>query len=149
ALASTGRSHTSTPSTHTWPRSGRSRPVARRSVVVFPAPLGPTIPKKDPWATSRSTPATAGFGPNDFASPRARNAGHVVEGTSMMEQGRQGKVKAGPRWDDFSFRPREIVGPGWRGGEPRAARRRHVVPEVRSWAADVHRPPHRGMGCGQ
>ena len=51
--------HTSTPSISTSPASGRSSPVTIPRVVVFPAPLGPTSPKKHPWGMSRSIPATA------------------------------------------------------------------------------------------
>ena len=43
-LLYTSRAHTSTPCTKAVPRSGVSRPVAMVSVVVLPAPFGPTIP---------------------------------------------------------------------------------------------------------
>ena len=39
------------------------------SVVVFPAPLGPTIPKIEPAVTSRSIPSTATVSPKCFESP--------------------------------------------------------------------------------
>ena len=39
------------------------------SVVVFPAPLGPTIPKMEPAVTSRSIPSTATVSPKCFESP--------------------------------------------------------------------------------
>ena len=58
-LASTGSAHTSWPSTYAAPASGRSSPTAIDSVVVLPAPLGPSRPKNEPAGTSRSTPATA------------------------------------------------------------------------------------------
>ena len=77
ALAAIGSVHTSMPSTHTCPRSGRSKPVAMRSVVVFPAPFGPTMPKKEPRGTSTLISATAIFGPNAFANPRTASAGHA------------------------------------------------------------------------
>ena len=38
-------------------------------VVVFPAPLGPTIPKNEPEETSRSIPATAVVSSNRLTSP--------------------------------------------------------------------------------
>src|SRR3954465_15403740 len=88
ALAATGSAHTSMPSTQTWPPSGRSSPVAIRNVVAFPAPLGPTMPKNEPGATSRrtgptdepggtsrSTWLTAPLGPNALRSPRVSSAG--------------------------------------------------------------------------
>jgi hypothetical protein len=78
AFAAIGSAHTSMPSTHTWPRSGRSKPVAMRSVVVLPAPLGPTMPKNDPRGTSTLISATATFGPNDFPRPRTVSAGHAA-----------------------------------------------------------------------
>ncbi len=43
-LASTGCAQTSTPWMRAVPASGRSSPVAIDSVVVLPAPLGPTRP---------------------------------------------------------------------------------------------------------
>ena len=77
ALAAIGSVHTSMPSTHTCPRSGRNSPVAMRSVVVLPAPFGPTMPKNEPRGTSRLTSATAIFGPNALARPRTVSAGHA------------------------------------------------------------------------
>ncbi|BCW76162.1 hypothetical protein NicSoilB11_24870 [Arthrobacter sp. NicSoilB11] len=44
------------------------------SVVVLPAPLGPTIPKNEPAGTSRLMPSTAIFPPNLLASPRMDRA---------------------------------------------------------------------------
>lgn len=49
--------------------------MAIDSVVVLPAPLGPTRPKKQPRGTSRSIPATAATCPNDLLSPRTCTAG--------------------------------------------------------------------------
>ena len=45
-----------------------------RSVVVLPAPFGPTMPKNEPGATSRSTWSTATLGPNVLRRPRAVSA---------------------------------------------------------------------------
>ena len=39
------------------------------SVVVLPAPFGPTIPKKEPAGTSRLMPSTAILLPKRLASP--------------------------------------------------------------------------------
>jgi hypothetical protein len=64
-----GSPHTSAPCTVIFPASGRSRPVTIESVVVFPAPFGPTIPKIEPARTVRSIPATAVVEPNRLTSP--------------------------------------------------------------------------------
>src|ERR1019366_6929302 len=74
ALTATGSRHTSLPVICTVPASGRSSPVIIDSVVVFPAPFGPTRPKKLPGGTSRFTPATATLSPNRFHRPRATRA---------------------------------------------------------------------------
>src|SRR3954447_1525000 len=50
---------TATPLISTDPPVGRASPVISRSVVVFPAPLGPSSPKTDAAGTSRSSPSTA------------------------------------------------------------------------------------------
>src|SRR5262245_66448314 len=42
-----------------------------RSVVVLPAPLGPSRPKQTPAGTSRSMPSTATRAPKRFTTPRA------------------------------------------------------------------------------
>ena len=60
-----------TPSSSTVPASGRSKPAMRRSVVVFPQPLGPSSASNSPGANveieRRATAATA---PNRLVSPR-------------------------------------------------------------------------------
>src|SRR6266540_2799018 len=86
-LASGGLRQTSTPSTATLPASGRSRPVTMPSVVVLPAPLGPTRPKKQPCGMSRSIPATASFAPKALRRPltdRAIAAPSDVRGCSTL-----------------------------------------------------------------
>jgi hypothetical protein len=40
-------------------RFGRTRVVSIPTVVVFPAPLGPSSPKTSPGETSKETPSTA------------------------------------------------------------------------------------------
>ncbi len=52
-LATTGSFQTSAPCTVIEPLSGRRSPVAIESVVVLPAPFGPTMPKIDPTGTDR------------------------------------------------------------------------------------------------
>src|ERR1700682_1394440 len=52
------------------PDVGRIRPSNMRSVVVFPAPLGPRNPKTSPRCTSRSSASTAVIdGPYRFVRP--------------------------------------------------------------------------------
>ena len=45
------------------------------SVVVLPAPFGPSRPKNEPAGTSRSTPATASLVSNRLTRPRSDIAG--------------------------------------------------------------------------
>ena len=74
-FAATGSVQTLTPLIATEPMSGRSRPVIMDRDVVLPAPFGPTSPLSDPWAMSRSIPATASFVPKLLRSPRTAIAG--------------------------------------------------------------------------
>jgi hypothetical protein len=57
------RGHGCSPSSVTWPESALRRPSTISSVVVFPAPFGPRMPKNSPSATVNETPSTA------FSSP--------------------------------------------------------------------------------
>src|ERR1700722_12502160 len=54
---------TSRPSMKTVPVSGRSRPVINRSVVVFPAPLGPRRTTNSPSLTTSERSRTASTWP--------------------------------------------------------------------------------------
>ena len=54
-----GSASTSTPATVARPLSGFSSVVSTRTVVVLPAPLGPSSPSTVPFATVRSTPSSA------------------------------------------------------------------------------------------
>src|SRR6266699_7210589 len=71
----TGSPIRSQPTTVAVPVLGLSRVVSMRSVVVFPAPLGPRNPTISPRPTVRSTLATASTTPrrvlNTRPSPRA------------------------------------------------------------------------------
>src|SRR6266540_2740776 len=103
-LASGGLRQTSTPSTATLPASGRSRPVTMPSVVVLPAPLGPTRPKKQPCGMSRSIPATASFAPKALRRPltdRAIAAPSDVRGCSTLTLTRDlhTSSQSGPAYD--------------------------------------------------
>src|SRR5262249_23816583 len=66
---------TSMPKTRTLPASGRNRPTAIESVVVFPAPFGPTRPKNVPAGTVRFTRSTTRWDPNVLLSPPISSAG--------------------------------------------------------------------------
>src|SRR5215475_4016 len=52
-------SHTTSSPITISPRSGRSSPAIRRSVVVLPQPLGPSSTTSRPVGTLRSRPSTA------------------------------------------------------------------------------------------
>src|SRR3954471_21590372 len=54
------------PSTRTSPFSGLIRPAIIDTVVVFPAPLGPSSPTSVPRSTLNDTSSTATSGPNDL-----------------------------------------------------------------------------------
>src|SRR3954466_2573958 len=61
---STGR-----PRQLTVPPSARTRPIAIRIVVVFPAPLDPQKPNIDPGATVKPTPSSTWLSPKLLCSP--------------------------------------------------------------------------------
>jgi hypothetical protein len=51
------------PATLASPAVGSTRPASIFSVVVFPAPFGPTMPKISPLSTANELPTTAGNSP--------------------------------------------------------------------------------------
>src|SRR5215467_6514182 len=65
-LTSIGLACTSRPHTDTSPEVGGMKPVIMRIVVDLPAPLGPRNPRTSPFPTSKETPSTARFAPNDL-----------------------------------------------------------------------------------
>src|SRR5690625_2923907 len=65
----------SCPSTRAVPASGTSRVASIRTMVVLPAPLGPSRPKTVPRSTVRSTPSTAVVSPKRLTRPSASIAG--------------------------------------------------------------------------
>lgn len=67
----------------TSPESGRSSPVTMDSVVVLPAPFGPTSPMKRPAGSVRSIPATAVCVPKRLVSPRICTAGTPSDAPSF------------------------------------------------------------------
>src|SRR5215207_11367582 len=65
----------SRPPRRTRPASGRSWPAARCSMVVLPAPLGPTTPRASPSSRRTSRPSMTLRAPNDFDSPSSSSSG--------------------------------------------------------------------------
>ena len=59
AFAAGGSATTSIPATTAEPEDGITRVVSIPTVVVFPAPFGPSSPKISPARTSRSSASTA------------------------------------------------------------------------------------------
>ena len=58
--------HTSTPSTNTFPESGRINPMRCFNSTLFPVPEGPTITSDSPSATEKVTPSRTRFVSNVF-----------------------------------------------------------------------------------
>jgi hypothetical protein len=63
------------PSRRMWPESGRTKPLMISKRVVFPAPLGPMMPRISPGGTPRSTPSTAATAPKRLRTSRASRTG--------------------------------------------------------------------------
>lgn len=70
---------TSTPKISARPSSMRSSVASIRSMVVLPAPFGPSTPAISPARTSRSIPSTARCSPKHFTRPSVRTAVRVPE----------------------------------------------------------------------
>ena len=75
---------TSNPSIATWPLVGFCNVSMISRVVVFPAPLGPRIPKTSPRATVNEMPSTATTEPKCFTRFSTRMIGSL---TSEVERG--------------------------------------------------------------
>jgi hypothetical protein len=78
---------TSSPKSSTVPDVAARSPEMTLNSVVLPAPLGPRMARRSPWATSRSTSATASRPPKRRPTPRKRRVGLVlgtVVGASVM-----------------------------------------------------------------
>src|SRR5262245_29927807 len=67
-----GERTTSTPRTSTVPPSGGRSPSRISTVVVLPAPFGPSSPKTSPFETWKLMPSTATRSPYVFLSPSTR-----------------------------------------------------------------------------
>src|SRR3954453_18736362 len=70
-----GRSVISWPSNSIFPDDGGKSPEMTLKSVVLPAPLGPRMARRSPYATSRSTSRTAWRPPNRRPVPRSRRIG--------------------------------------------------------------------------
>src|SRR5688500_13385170 len=68
----------SCPATRIVPLVGVMIPHSARSVVVFPAPLGPTRPSTSPAFTTKESPATALTAPYSLVRSRTSMAGAAV-----------------------------------------------------------------------
>ena len=83
-----GSRRTSTPKMVASPASIGSRVASILSMVVLPAPLGPSTPKISPRRTVRSTASTARWSPNVLTRPWASTASaECWEGVSVPTRG--------------------------------------------------------------
>src|SRR5205823_9252635 len=64
---------TSSPTSLIDPAFGSVRPRQQRSVVVLPAPLGPSRPKHSPRWIEKSRPFTTSLSPYDLRKPTTDN----------------------------------------------------------------------------
>ena len=70
-LTATGSASRSWPATVAVPASGRSRVARMRTIVVLPAPFGPSSASTEPVSTARSTWSSTRWPPNDLQIPVA------------------------------------------------------------------------------
>src|SRR3954453_12160599 len=75
ARTASGSAATSCPPTRHSPASARINVDRMRTIVVFPAPLGPSREKTVPCGTVRSTSSSTTCSPKDLRSARALIAG--------------------------------------------------------------------------
>src|SRR4051794_10624011 len=88
----------------TVPACGLRSPSIISSVVVLPAPLGPSSPKNSPDPTVRLTPSTARVSPYVMTSPSARISTPMrktlaIDGDRKRDN-RQGCVATEPNRDE-------------------------------------------------
>src|SRR3954451_17187481 len=82
------------------PASGRSSPAIRRSVVVLPAPVGPSSTTNSPSLMSRSRASTATVSPNALRTPVRRTS--AMGDLTLEQRGGQGALAAGVEQDDLA-----------------------------------------------
>src|SRR5438105_7086122 len=101
-------SDTGIPATSAVPAVGRTNVENNRTVVVFPAPLGPRKPNTSPAATSKVTSSMAGREPNLLVSSRARIAACIEDDECNDESNAALGGRVGRRRSD-SLAPRGIL----------------------------------------
>src|SRR3954447_2705483 len=114
-IASTGARVMSSPSSRTWPRLQRTRPLMVRSSVVFPAPLAPRTAVMRPVSARRETPSSARTGPYDDVRSRTSRTAVPSEADNAVLPVACGSATGDP------LRRRRFVG---------GARRLHPIAEV-------------------
>src|SRR3982750_2620480 len=80
------------PPTSTWPAVGSMMPTAMCTVVLLPAPFGPSRPKTSPLPTDSDSPSTARLVPNCFTSAVRVS---MVDVTERGLMGSRGSVNGG------------------------------------------------------
>src|SRR5205807_5509356 len=73
------------PSSRASPASANTKPTNTRSVVVLPAPLGPSRPHTSPWATEKSRLSTASTSPKRLVSPETEMTASVNSACAFDE----------------------------------------------------------------
>src|SRR5215470_9207672 len=133
----------------TWisPRSGRSSPATRRSVVVLPQPLGPSNVRNSPALASKLKSFTATTLPNVLTRPDARTVPIDVNGNPTISgwprQAQNPLATAGwPLRLSRDGLEKARLGRGARPGR-RADRLRGPEPSGRAAAAPAHHDQHR------
>ena len=73
-----------TPATVAEPEVGAMRVPSARTVVVFPAPFGPSSPNTSPWPTSNETSRKATRSPKRLVSRLTASAGVSLSGVDVL-----------------------------------------------------------------
>src|SRR6516165_2206268 len=97
------------------PESGRSSPAINRSVVVLPAPVGPSSTKNCPCSISSSRSDTAAWPPNDLVTPSSLTC--AISATERLQRA------AGPQAEEMGLRLLDVSPDGLSGACHEAARR--------------------------
>src|SRR5579864_3852892 len=147
--------HGSRPSTLTWPASERRRPCRHSTVVVLPAPFGPSSPKISPCSTSNETPSTTATPEYALVRPSTEMTAAISRAPYVRETpgttGERPTVRG-----TISPRPAGLGGGGWKAGGHCNESSGRLFEQVRIDQRDrrahraddrEHRPPgSRGFG---